>query len=115
MQLSNINWPAIITREGDDELTYVATEQVWLNDPGLNAEVYMPGDKLIDSTGKLYLLENKENGVIQPVYSKQVISVDSLIGFVKKHAATTNICCIDKIGFRDFKEGMAIVASLADD
>mgnify|MGYP001550165763 CR=1 FL=1 len=115
MQLSRIDWPAIIARDGDDELTFVASEESWVNDPGISAVQYWEDDVLIDRTGRRYHLDKMEAGITRPYPADRRLSLDELLGLIKRHAAASNTCCVDKIGFRNIDEGMAIVASLVDD
>lgn len=110
-----INWPAFIVVYGDDELTYVASDVRWSNHPEWSAVEYAADDLLVDSTGRVYRIDNLVNGRVQPASTDQVISTNQLVTLVQRHAALNNACCIEKIGFRNIKEGMAIIASLAED
>lgn len=110
-----INWPAIIYVDGDDELTYVASESEWNNHPEWSAAEYDVEDVMIDSTGVVYRIGSMSSGVVQLDKTDQKISVTQLVTLVKRHAALNNACCIEKMGFRNIEEGMTIIASLADE
>lgn len=110
-----INWPAIINLVDDDELTYIASDADWLAHPEWFAVEYDDEDVLIDSKGIVYRLDSMSNEMVRPVKTDQVISLAQLVTLVQRHAAVNKTCCIEKIGFRNIEQGMAIVASLAEE
>lgn len=110
-----ISWPAFINVDGDDELTYIASDEQWINNTEWSTGEYSAGDVLVDSTGRIHLLNNMVNGRVVPVSTDQVISLNQLVILVQRHAALNNTCCIEKIGFRNIEEGLAIIASLSEE
>jgi len=110
-----ISWPAFIYVDGDDELTYIASDVQWINHPEWSTVEYSADDVLVDSTGRIYHMDNMLNGRVQPASTDQVISLNQLVLLVQRHAALNNACCIEKIGFRNIGEGLAIIASLTED
>lgn len=110
-----ISWPAFIYVDGDDELTYIASDVQWIHHPEWSTVEYSADDVLVDSTGRIYLLDNMVNGRVQLASTDQVISVNQLVILVQRHAALNSTCCIEKIGFRNIEEGLAIIASLSEE
>jgi hypothetical protein len=107
-----IDWPAIIHVDGDDELVLVGSAQEWSSHDGWSAVEYSADDFLFDSGGQVYRLDCSSNGFAQPEATGRVVSISEFIALVKRHAALSSACCIEKIAFRNIEEGMAIVASL---
>ena len=110
-----ITWPAIIKFHGDDELAYVASESQWNNDADLSAYAYDDNDALIDNHGLIYQLKLTENGIVQPLDTKNIISLYQLIKLVQSHAALQGEWCIEKIVFKRITEGIQLVASMCED
>lgn len=110
-----ISWPAFIYVDGDDELTYIASYEQWINHPEWSTVEYSADDVLVDSTGRIYHLDNMVNDRVMPASTDQVISLNQLVIMVQRHAALNNACCIEKIGFRNTEEGLAIIASLSEE
>ena len=107
-----IEWPAIIHVDGDDELALVWSAQEWGSHDEWSAVVYSADDFLLDSSGQVYRIDRLSNGVVQPAATGRTLAVSEFIALVKRHAALSSACCIEKIAFRNIEEGMAIVASL---
>lgn len=109
-----ISWPAVIKYHGDDELGYIDSESEWNNDADLSACDYDSNDGLIDSHGRVYRLDNKENGVVHPVATNNTIALYQFIKLVKLHASAQGECCIEKIVFNSLKQGIQLLASLVE-
>ena len=107
-----MKWPAIIKYHGSDELSYVATEIAWNGHAGLSAQAYNEYDVLIDNQGRVYQLNDRRDKRVVPEDTDSHISLPQLIKLVQAHAALNGECCIEKIAFTNFGEGLAIVASL---
>ena len=107
-----IDWPAIIHVDGDDELALVGSAQEWGSHDEWSAVEYSADDFLLDSGGQVYRLDCSTNGIVQPAATGRTLTVSEFIALVKRHAALSSACCIEKIAFRNIEEGMAIVASL---
>lgn len=110
-----INWPAIIHYQGDDELRYVASELEWERNSAWSATDYAEADVLIDSAGHVYRMADLQDGNDRLLATGQTISVDDFVDLVQRHATISNICCVEKIGFRTIDEAMVIIASLAEE
>jgi len=110
-----VNWPAIIACDGDDELTYIASAAEWNSHPDRGSMGYGVDCRMIDSSGCVYHMDNMEGGEVQLLVTGHSMPVKELIALVQRHAALNNTCCIEKIGFRRIKEGLAIIASLVQE
>ena len=108
------DWPALIKFEGDDELTYVASESEWQRD----AESYLYGhrgdDVLIDSSGRVFRLDHMNDGTIRTIDTGTLIKLEDFIRLVRIHASNTHRCCIEKISFRTVADGIHLVANMSE-
>ena len=107
-----IKWPVLIKHHGNDELTYVASESEWNSNADLSAVDYGSGDALIDNNGRIYKLNNKLQGIVQPIAANDKITLYQCIQLVQRHAALNGECCVEKIVFRSIIEGIDLVASI---
>lgn len=110
-----VSWPAIIKYHRDDELTYIASEAQWARDPDLSEFTYEENDALIDHNGRVYMLNKTINDVVQPLATQNIVTLHQLTRLVQRHAAVKGECCIEKIGFKNIADGIALVASLNKD
>ncbi|MDX2477735.1 MAG: DUF4144 family protein [Gammaproteobacteria bacterium] len=110
-----MNWPAIIVHDGDDELTYIASYAEWKKHVDLSVMEYGPDSQLIDSRGHVFLVDSREDEKANLVPSGQRISLEVLVRLAQRHAAISNACCVEKLGFRSINEGLAIIASLIEE
>ena len=108
-----INWPAVIKYHGENELTYVSSELEWNSDADLSEFNYGESDRLIDSGGHVYHLEDKDSGYIYPILTESTIPLYEFLSLVKLHASAQGECCIEKMMFKSIAEGMKIVESLS--
>ena len=106
------NWPALIKFEGDDELTYVASETAWLRDAESHLYGHRGDDVLIDSSGRVFRLDHTGDGAIFPIDTGTSIPLEEFIRLVRVHASGTHRCCIEKISFRTVAEGVTLVADM---
>ncbi len=93
----DVNWPAMIHCDGDDELTYVADWQSWLADKDLSSSYYGQTDHLIDSDGKLFSLTNQFDGIIKPLHLEKTKTLAEVADLLRKHFSVSGTCCISKI------------------
>ena len=110
-----INWPVVIKFDGDDELTYVDSEEEWMRDAESHLYNHKGDDYLIDSSGHIVSLEHLQNGIINAENTCKQISLQDFTRLVRIHASSSHRCCIEKIYFRDIAEGISLVASMSDD
>jgi hypothetical protein len=107
-----VNWPAIIKHSGDAELIYVSDETEWNNDAELHGAGYDETDYLIDSSGKIFTLTNRDNKHVNPEPNGNAIALHELLGLIKAHAAQTGSCCVAKLYAPTIVEAFKIVESL---
>lgn len=107
-----INWPAIILCDGDDELTYVNSEQQWLHDAESLLYHYSKDACLIDSSGHIFDLEHLHNDKVDTKDTGKHMSLYEFIKLVRIHASCAHKCCIEKISFRTIAEGISLVGSM---
>lgn len=108
-----LNWPAIIKHSDDAELTYICNQSKWDNDPDLHHFDFDEDDFLIDSTGRLFTLTNRDD-IVKPEDSGRTMSLDATLGLIKAHAAQKGSCCVAKIYAPTIDEAFKIVASLEE-
>lgn len=108
-------WPAIIKHSDDPELIYVSSQTEWENDVDLHNFEYDESDYLLDSSGKTYALEQKENFYITPEANGGSMSLQEILGLVKAHAAQQGSCCVAKLYAPSIVEAFKIVESLNED
>jgi hypothetical protein len=107
-----IEWPAVIKYEGDDELTYVASETEWVRDSAMYLYNHSGNNSLIDSNGAIFSLNISGNGAISLNNTGDTISHEDFTRLVRIHASTVNRCCIEKISFRDIVDGIKLIESM---
>ena len=107
-----INWPAIIKHSGDDELIYIRDQMQWDIETELHSFEYIVTDCLIDSSGHVFDLTNREDGVVRPKAKTDVIELKVILGLVKAHAAQSGSCCVAKLYAPTIQEAYKIVESL---
>lgn len=105
-----VAWPVIIKYIGEDELTYIESQQEWLNDPDLHFHPYTKGDEIIDSNGSVYNLPyNEKEKMVEIVKINKTMAVSEFESWIKNHMVSLNQCCSAKIKITSFKEGILIV------
>lgn len=92
-----VNWPAVIHCDGDDELTFVADWQSWLEDKDLSSVYYGQADFLIDSDGQLFALTDQFDGIIKPLALGKSLTIEQVADLLRQHFAVTGACCVAKI------------------
>lgn len=109
-----IDWPAVLQYEGDDELTYIASEQDWMRDARTYLYNHSGSNYLIDSNGSIFNLDKVNSDTVNPRYSGNDMALKDFVKLVRIHASTANRCCIEKISFRTIAEGISLIESLSD-
>lgn len=107
-----INWPAVIKYDGDDELVYVASVEAWKCDAELHLYNHRSSDQLIDSSGRVFSLDYSDDDTIVTEDTGTRLKLDDFIRLVRIHASSSHHCCIEKISFRSFAEGIELVAGM---
>ncbi len=105
-------WPAIIKHEGDDELSYVASSQQWLDSPDLNACPYQDADCLIDAQGYIFeLFYSRSHNTVTISPAHKQISLARFSELVQTHLAVLAQCCLSKVTFSSYQQGFDLLAS----
>lgn len=110
-----INWPAVIKYDGDDELIYIGSNEIWLRDAEAHLYNHNGNDCLIDSNGDIFSLDPVHDNERKPVATGNRIGLQEFIKLVRIHASSSHRCCIDKIYFRSIAEGIGLIASMNED
>lgn len=115
MTTDSIHFPALVQHQDDAELSFIATQGDWARhslEPCFYRGV-QPGDRLIDSLGRVYWLCSA-SAVVRPERSDEVLSLPQVLALVRGHAALQNSCCAGKLGARSIGEAIHLVAHLTD-
>jgi hypothetical protein len=108
-------WPAIITHEGQDEVSYVGNAASWqelAQDPHLFGA---GNDTLIDSNGDCFeLVYDSTDKSLHILATHRQIDLRELAAIVKGHLTTRNQCCISKLQVQSVEEGMQLIADTED-
>jgi len=107
-----ISWPAAIKYDGDDELSYIGSEQEWTRDAGSLLYNHRGDDYLIDSYGHVFSIDHAHDDSITVADTGNQISLQDFIKLVRIHASSSQRCCIEKINFRNIAEGLSLLASM---
>lgn len=109
-----ITWPAVIKFEGDDELSFVASQMAWESEEKTSRVHYDLADQLIDSHGKIYQMHVAANGSVVLKDTGNTLALSAMTGLVRKHASQLGNCCVSKIHFDSFSEAVATVETLIE-
>lgn len=107
-----INWPAVIQYDGDDELTYIDSDEEWIRDAGSHLYNHNGDDRLIDSNGDIFSLDHAQDDIRNLSATGNQIGLHEFIRLVRIHASNSHRCCIEKINFRNIAEGISLIASM---
>lgn len=120
--MQQIHWPAILQFDQDDELMYLANQQDWLSFICANQYNVCFQDKLIDSSGSIFLINKPlnskacaEQNVAQLpnlVKQAQPISLLQMLTIVRHYGQFQGHCCSAKIMFTSIEQGINTVAEL---
>lgn len=120
VKITDIQWPAIVKLAQHDELLYLAHQADWLALASLHQRQFVDADLLLDSLGEQYLIratpttihENPIGELPNLLKQQQKLSLTDFIKWVQKHANAIGQCCVAKLAFTTFAQGMEIVHSL---
>jgi Cu/Ag efflux pump CusA len=107
-----IHWPAAIKYDGDDELSFIGSEQEWTRDAGSLLYNHKGDDYLIDSSGHIFSIDHVHDEVITTADTGRRILLQDFIRLVRIHASNSHRCCIEKINFRNIAEGISLLANM---
>ena len=110
-----VNWPAIVKIDGDAELIFIRSRDEWERDCEHHRFEYRNNDMLIDASGKLYSLTNRDNDCAVPEPANRTMTCEEVTSLVRAHAAQANSCCIEKIAAPSIRDIIELVASLDTD
>ena len=108
-----VTWQAIIKYIGDDELTFIETENEWIYDSDLHFHPYTKGDQMLDSNGDLYDIsyDDKEK-MVKIVKTNKAKTMSEFEILIKNHMVSLNQCCSSKIKLSSFKDGILLVKKM---
>lgn len=104
-----INWPAVLKYHGEYELVFIENQEQWDKDPDLYYYAYDSADRLLDSDGILYRLDQIENNYVTPTSMNSTMRVPEFESMLKAHMSELGHCCIAKISIESIPEGIKIV------
>ena len=110
MEYKLINWPAIIKHADDSELIYISDQAQWDCEADLHSLEYAEADCLIDSSGCVFNISNREKTVIKA--NGVMLELREILGLVKAHAAQSGSCCVAKLYAPTIREAYKIVEAL---
>ena len=99
----SIQWPAIVSLKGVDELLFVGSLNLWESDAEFNPARFQPGDRLIDTSGGVYSL-----GGLKPI-ADNVLSHEQVLELVRQHASVCGQCCVSKMGAPSIRDAIQMV------
>lgn len=105
-----INWPAVLQYRGDNELVFIAEQSQWDNDDELSGGRYDADDRLIDSTGRIFRLSDKDPKLLS---TEQAISLDELVELIRLHMSEVGLCCVAKFSAASIAEAVVMVSTLS--
>jgi len=107
-----IKWPAVIHYCGDPELTYVANPSQWYDDKELHCFGYEPADRLVDSDGSIYSLQNVTDGDLDPISTGEQLSLAAMELMLQAHFCSAGDCCVAKYSAASIAEGIKNIGHL---
>ncbi|WP_415890966.1 DUF4144 family protein [Neptuniibacter sp. SY11_33] len=109
-----IKWPAIIKYHGDSELTYISSGSEWETDHDLHAVVYDADDRLIDSDGALFSLEETEDRLVMPRPVEAYFELEEMVDLIRAHFSSIGECCVSKFSIGSIAEGITTVGQFEE-
>ncbi|WP_286238627.1 DUF4144 family protein [Neptuniibacter halophilus] len=110
-----ICWPAIIQFRGENELQLVESESAWQTDADLNGCCYDEDDRLIDSSGAVYALDEGSAGAVIRRVAGQYVEKDEINQLIQAHFSSVGACCAAKFAVSSVAQAIQIVRSSGDD
>ena len=109
MTSTNINWPAFVKIDGDDELTFYRDQAEWENDTDQPVLGYGAGDRLVDSRGHMFTLDQQDAESFDTSPDDKVLSGAEVTELVRNHFANLGNCCVSKLGPGSIEECMQLL------
>lgn len=107
-----IVWPAIIKYEGESELTVVDSASEWECDADLHCFSYEEGNRLVDSAGAIYTLNQNVSNCVKPEPTGLSLDKAEVLEIIKEHFSSIGECCVSKFGIRTIAEGIRYVGAV---
>lgn len=122
VKMADIQWPAVVKLTQNDELLYLGHQRDWLELACLYQHQFVDTDLLLDSNGNQYLIRATPSTIHEDpigelpklLKQEQKLPLTDFIKWVQKHANAVGQCCVAKLAFTTFAQGMEIVHSLDD-
>jgi hypothetical protein len=92
--LQAIKWPAIIKLDGDDELIHVADADQLIGDIALLQMHFREQDRLIDSNGSVYRINNINSLTLTP--TEDWMKLEEIEELLQLHLSNQGTCCVAK-------------------
>lgn len=108
MPVAHIAWPAILHFSGDHELMFIASQTEWDADTCVHGGHYESNDRLIDSLGMIYSLNQRNNNFLTPQPTGRAASLAEIIALVKAHLSEQGSCCVSKLFAASITEAIEI-------
>lgn len=99
-------FPAWLQFAGSPELLYLPDQATLLR--SCNEELLLPDDRLIDSTGQSFSLDNPH----QPIPQQQ-LTLDTLVSLLQAHYFAEQQSCLSKIQPGTAQQAIAMLAPVA--
>lgn len=103
-----IAWPCVFHLEGDDELIYLASEDVFIHESA--SLIWRESDRIIDSTGQSYSLLTGEAGKIELKPHGHRLALSEVTALVQAHEFSKAEMCLTKIQFLSISEAISAVS-----
>lgn len=122
VNMSSIEWPAIVKLTQHDELLYLEHQRDWLELACLYQHHFIETDQLLDSKSQLYFIsatpqkihEDPVGELPQLLRQQQVLPLTEFIKWVQNHAQALGQCCVAKLAFTTITQGFEIVRTLEE-
>lgn len=93
--MTDIHWPVLLQYEGDPELTVIRSQEEWRTE--YVQHYFAAQDRLIDSEGQCFLLQQRLSDQIIPHAAGVGLSLNELNDILRGHFAATGHCCVAKM------------------
>lgn len=109
--LVDLQWPALVCYQGDDELVYIADEAAWLAYCDEAPTLIEGEDNLIDASGQLYHMVEYDGRLVLRATNRLFLLAELLI-LVKKNACLVQQMCSAKIDAHTYRQLIHMVDDL---
>ena len=104
-----IHWPAVIQLKSDDELIYVANQEEFLFDTSIQNLLLQNEDRLIDCSGKVYLLGKSKR--LEIISTKSTLTLIEVQSMLQHHLSSLGTCCVAKFDANSIQEAFEFAFS----